>query len=101
VLLLAKLIFNLVFLILHQLYHYLTMPKEKMSVTYRLKSYVSEFGANTFTINASVLLCKCCDIKINHEKRFNITQHLKTEKHLNAIKPTEIVCDKKKTTVSH
>ena len=68
------------------------MPKEKRS----LRSYVCEFGANTFAIDVSVLLCKFCHIKINHEKRFNITQHLKTEKHLNAVKRAEIGCDKKK-----
>jgi len=72
------------------------MPKQKMSVTNRLISYVREFDANTFAIDASVLLCKLCDIKINHDKRFNIIQHLKTEKHLNAVKRAEIVCDKKK-----
>jgi hypothetical protein len=72
------------------------MPKEKMSVTNRLRSYVREFGANIFAIDVSVLLCKFCDIKINHEKRFNITQHLKTEKHLNSVKRAVIGCDKKK-----
>lgn len=49
------------------------MLKEKMSVTNRLRSFVREFGANTFAIDASLLLCKFGDIKINHEKRFNIT----------------------------
>jgi len=71
------------------------MLNEKMSVTICLRSYLREFGANTFAIDTSVLLCKFCDIKINYEKRFNITQHLKTEKHLNVVKRAEIVCDKK------
>jgi hypothetical protein len=74
------------------------MPKEKMCVTNRLRRYVRKFGANSFAINASVLLCiivQFCDIKINHEKRFNITQHLKTVKHLNTVKRVEIGCDKK------
>lgn len=66
------------------------MPKEKTSVANRLKSYVREFGSNIFTIDASVLFCKLCNIKINHEKRFNIPQHLKTAKHLNAVKRAEI-----------
>jgi len=39
------------------------MPKEKISFTNRLKSYVREFGERTFVIDASVLLCKFCDIK--------------------------------------
>ena len=44
------------------------MPKEKMSITNRLRSYVREFSANTFAIDASVLMCKFCDIKINYKK---------------------------------
>lgn len=66
-----------------------TMPKEKQSVSSRLKNYLRELGENTFAIDASVLLCKFCDIKINHEKRFNITQHLKTEKHIKAVNRAE------------
>jgi len=61
------------------------MLQEKNSVTNRLRSYVREFGENTFVINTSILLYKFCDIKIYHEKRSNFTQHLKTGKHLNAI----------------
>jgi len=44
------------------------MPKEKQSVSSRLKNIVREFGENTFAADASVLLCKFCNIKINHEK---------------------------------
>ena len=73
------------------------MPKEKQSVSNRLKNIVREFGENTFATDASVLLCKFCDIKINHEKKFNITQHLKTEKHIKVVKRAEIQGEKKTT----
>ncbi|KAE9539748.1 hypothetical protein AGLY_005000 [Aphis glycines] len=46
---------------------YFTMPKEKQSVSSRLKNIVREFGENTFATDASVLLCKFCNIKINHD----------------------------------
>jgi len=62
------------------------MPKEKISLGQRLRSYVREFGADTFSYDSSMLFCKYCEIKVNCEKRFNVTQHLKTEKHTKAIK---------------
>lgn len=62
------------------------MPKEKISLVQRLRSYVREFGADTFSYDSSMLFCKYCEIKVNCEKRFNVTQHLKTEKHTKAIK---------------
>lgn len=71
------------------------MPKEKQSVSSSLKNIVREFGENTFATDASVLLCKFCNIKINHEKKFNITQHLKTEKHMKAVKRAENQSEKK------
>jgi len=70
------------------------MPKEKQSVSSRLKNIVPEFGENTFAADESVLLCKICNIKINHEKIFNITQHLKTDKHVKAVKRAEIQAEK-------
>lgn len=72
------------------------MPKEKQSVSSRLKNIVREFGENTFATDASVLLCKFCNIKINYEKKFNVTQHLKTEKHIKAVRRAEIQGEKKK-----
>jgi hypothetical protein len=44
---------------------------------------VSEFGGNdVFTIDASILFCKLCECKVNSDKKFNVTQHLKTKKQL-------------------
>jgi len=59
------------------------MPKEKMPITNRLRSYVREFGANTFEIDASVLLCKLCEI--NYEKRFFFFDILMFLAHIQAL----------------
>jgi hypothetical protein len=44
---------------------------------------VSEFGGDdVFTNDACILFCKLCECKVNSDKKFNVTQHLKTEKQL-------------------
>ncbi|KAE9522223.1 hypothetical protein AGLY_017381 [Aphis glycines] len=60
------------------------MPKVKTSVTVRGKNYVTEFGEHIFAFDGSVLFCKICEVKIKCEKRFSVTQHLSTEKHIRA-----------------
>lgn len=62
------------------------MPKPAKSLVQRLKCYVHEFGTDTFSHDSAMLFCKYCEIKVNCDKRFNVTQHLKTEKHLKSIK---------------
>jgi len=52
------------------------MPKEKQSVCGRLRSYVTEFGSDTFSIVANSLFCKVCEIRISSEKKFNVSQLL-------------------------
>lgn len=61
------------------------MPKEKKTLIHRLRSYVDEFGSNIFTIDSSILFCKICETKVNSDKKFNVLQHLKTDKHLKGI----------------
>jgi hypothetical protein len=56
---------------------------------------VSEFGDEVFSIDASILFCKLCECKVNSDKRFNVTQHLKTDKHLKAIKREQNKNEKK------
>lgn len=56
------------------------MPKEKQSISSRLKNIVHEFGENTFATDANLLRSKFCKIKINHEKKFNILKYLKIKK---------------------
>lgn len=46
----------------------------------KLKAYVSEYGAD-FSKDGHVLYCKVCEIKIIFEKKYNILQHIKTDKH--------------------
>lgn len=59
------------------------MPKVKSSI--RVKNYVSEFGEHIFSYDDNILFCKMCEIKVNSEKRFTVTQHLKTKKHVRAV----------------
>lgn len=58
------------------------MPKVKVSLFSQLNNYVSEFGPEVFSTDGKILYCKICDIKCGSAKRFNVTQHLTTAKHL-------------------
>jgi len=73
------------------------MPKEKQSVNGRLRSYVTEFGSDTFSIVANSLFCKVCEIRISSEKKFNVSQHISTVKHQKALKRQKDQEQKKKT----
>lgn len=55
------------------------MSKEK------LKKYVSEYGAD-FSTDGHVLYCKMCEIKIKFEKKYNVSQQIKTDKHQKNVK---------------
>lgn len=61
------------------------MPKIKPSMTSVLSKYVSEFGENVFSNDGSILFCKLCEIRVSANRRYIVTQHLKTEKHIRAI----------------
>lgn len=61
------------------------MPKVKQSSLNRLQTYVNEFGSNIFSIDSRVLFCKVCEIKVNSEKKFNVSQHLKSGKHIKSL----------------
>lgn len=51
----------------------------------RGKNYVTEFGEHIFAFDGSVLFCRMiCEVKVKYEKRFSVTQHLSTEKHIRA-----------------
>jgi len=52
------------------------MPKVQRSTN----SYVSEFK-DTFTSDGRVLFCVLYEKKVGSDKRFNVVQHLKTDKH--------------------
>ncbi len=64
------------------------MPKEKQSLAFRLKSYVSEFSDSSgpvFTTDEKILHCKLCDSKVGSDRKFNVQQHIDTAKHKAAI----------------
>lgn len=63
------------------------MPKQTTSVL--VKKYIAEFGSNVFSSDQNVLFCNFCETKVSVEKRFIVTQHLKTEKHKRAAKRAE------------
>lgn len=47
----------------------------------RMKQYITEFGDDVFSSDGSILFCKFCETKISTDRRYLVTQHLKTEKH--------------------
>jgi len=61
------------------------MPKEKKSDASRLQYFVSEFGADFFSTDNKVLVCKVCETKISSEKRFSISQHITLDKHVRGV----------------
>jgi len=61
------------------------MPKEKQSVPSRLQNFVSEFGAEFFSTDSKVLICKVCETKVSSEKRFSISQHVISNKHVRGV----------------
>jgi len=63
------------------------MSKVQQSLSSRLR-YISEFK-DILSSDGHILFCKLCKIKIESEKRFNIIQHLKTDKHNKAVKQEE------------
>ncbi|KAE9536601.1 hypothetical protein AGLY_007003 [Aphis glycines] len=62
------------------------MWKIKQSTSARLSNYVSEFGSEILSTDGYVLFCKVCELKINFEKKFNVSQHIRTEKHIKSVK---------------
>lgn len=61
------------------------MLKEKYSLKSQLNSYLSKFDVNVFSTDGKVLYCKYCNVKVGYETRFNVLQHLTTDKHKKSI----------------
>ncbi|KAL4092042.1 hypothetical protein QTP88_026616 [Uroleucon formosanum] len=61
------------------------MPKTKQSATNRLNSFVLEYGTDIFKTDGSILFCKLCEVKINSDRKFVVTQHVNNEKHKRAV----------------
>ena len=45
------------------------------------RKFVLEFGENVFSTDGTILFCKICEVKVNCEKGFTVTQDVKTNKH--------------------
>jgi hypothetical protein len=56
------------------------IPKDKSSLSSRLRNYEHEFGENIFSTDGQIILCKLCGVKVSRYKRYTITQNIKTEK---------------------
>lgn len=61
------------------------MPKTKQCATNRLNSFVLEYGTDIFKTDGSILFCKLCEVKVNSDRKFVVTQHVNTEKHKRAV----------------
>jgi hypothetical protein len=70
------------------------MPKIKQRLSNRLQTYVNKFGPDIFSIDTSVLFCKICEIKVNSDKKFNVSQHIKSDKHIKAKLYYQITVDR-------
>jgi len=55
------------------------MPKD-----INLQRYLREYG-DVFSTDGDILFYKVCSVKVNAEKKFTVTQHLKTNKHENML----------------
>lgn len=60
------------------------MPK--ITNNTRIRQYITEFGEKVFSSDGTILFCKFCETKINTDRRYLVTQHLKMEKHKSAEK---------------
>lgn len=60
-------------------------PKFSKPLKSKPHAYVSEFGAHVFSTDGTVLLCKACEKTVTHEKKYFISQHVSTKKHISAL----------------
>jgi hypothetical protein len=54
-----------------------------------VKKYITGLGSDVFLAEQNVLFCNFCETKVSVDKRFIVTQNLKTEKHKRAAKRVE------------
>lgn len=58
------------------------MPKTKKDEVAVLNSYIQEFGTNILCIDEGRLRCLLCAKIVTHTKRFSITSHLHSKRHI-------------------
>lgn len=61
------------------------MPKVKSNSSSKIRAFVAEFPG-IFKSDGDILYCKCCNIRVNHDQRGTVVQHLNTNKHKNSAK---------------
>jgi tRNA G46 methylase TrmB len=54
------------------------MPKINANI---FNKYVKQCGEDTFATDSTMLYCKICEVKVSANKKFTVTQHIKTNKH--------------------
>jgi len=73
--------------------------KNALSKTKFIKSapitYVNEFGSNIFSTDSWILFCIICEIKVNPDKKFNVSQHVKRDKHIKGLTRYEYQINRK------
>jgi hypothetical protein len=57
----------------------------KQNLSNRLQTFVNLYGPNIFLIDKSVLFYKICEVKVNSDKKFNVSQHIKSDKHIKGL----------------
>lgn len=56
------------------------MPKEKRSQSVVLNQFVKDYDC--FTTDGQILFCKYCEVSVTATKKFQVTQHIQTTKHI-------------------
>lgn len=44
---------------------------------------LNQYGSKLFTVKKNKLVCKSCNIELDHSKKSSLEQHLKTDLHIN------------------
>lgn len=70
------------------------MPK-KQNLSNWLQTCVNLYGPNIFSIDKSVLFCKICEIKVNSDKKFNVSQYIKSDNHIKGLARYEYQINRK------
>jgi len=54
--------------------------ESKLSMTSVFTKYIREYGENVFLTDRSVLYYKLCEIWVSSDRKYIVSQHLKTDK---------------------
>lgn len=58
------------------------MPKSKTATSLKINELIKEFGSDMVYTDGSILFCSTCSKKVNHDKKYYLQQHIKSEKHV-------------------